>query len=95
VLGGCGVWLTGPALPPRLHAALTAGFGGTLAVVGEVARVIARATTAVAMLSAAAPGLDRLFTVVRKIAGIAGAWNARRASVLGIMLFHASSSGFA
>jgi hypothetical protein len=74
-------------LAPRLHAALAAGFGGALAVVGEVAGVVARPAAAMAVLAAAATRLDRLLPVVGKIPGIAGAGNAGRGVGLSIV-FH-------
>jgi hypothetical protein len=61
------------ALPTRLHAALAAGFGSTLAIVGEISWIVAGAAAAMAVLAAAPSGFDRLFAIIGEVAGIAGA----------------------
>jgi hypothetical protein len=72
LIGGCSIG-AGAILSARLHAALAAGFGGALAVVGEIAGIVAGTTAAMTMLAAAPTGFDGLFAVVGEIARIAGA----------------------
>jgi hypothetical protein len=49
--------------------ALPAGFGGALAILGEVARIVLCTAAAVAVLAALAPGLGRALAVIGEIAG--------------------------
>jgi len=50
-------------------ATLPAGLGCTLAILGEVARIVLRSAAAVAMLAALAPGFSRALTVIGEVAG--------------------------
>jgi hypothetical protein len=50
-------------------ATLPAGLGRTLAILGEVARIVLRTAAAVAVLPALAPGFGRALAVIGEVAG--------------------------
>jgi hypothetical protein len=82
-------------LPTRLHAALPASFGGTLAIIGEIAGIVAGAAAAMAVLAAAPSGFHRLFAIIGEVAGVAGASAPsrrlrRRFTVPGMLIFDSS-----
>src|SRR5271165_4457199 len=74
-------------LPTGLRAALAACFGGALAVIGEIAGIVAGTAATMAVLPAATPRLHGLLPVVGEIAGIASATGTGGSLGLGFRMF--------